>query len=180
MFCEVYLEIMRFYFLLYSAILFSISLQGQSWVSEHVMSADSTIDISVDHTVDDIAWLSGYWVGTGLGGEVEELWSKPKNGKMICAFRFDDGKDLVFTEHVTMTNTDKGVSMLVKHFSVDFTAWEEPAEFVEFPLIKPDGTSAYYDGCTIIRTDDHLEIYVMIDHDGVVSEEQFSYDLKKL
>jgi len=171
---------MRFYFLLYSALLFSISLKGQIWASEHVMSADSTIEISVDHTVEDIAWLSGYWVGTGLGGDVEELWSKPKNGKMICAFRFDDGEDLVFTEHVTMTNTDMGVSMLVKHFSADFTAWEEPAEFVEFPLIKLEGTSAYYNGCTIIRTDDHLDIYVMIDQDGQVSEEQFSYDLMNL
>jgi len=139
---------MRFYFLLYSALLFSISLKGQIWASEHVMSADSTIEISVDHTVEDIAWLSGYWVGTGLGGDVEELWSKPKNGKMICAFRFDDGEDLVFTEHVTMTNTDMA--------------------------------SAYYNGCTIIRTDDHLDIYVMIDQDGQVSEEQFSYDLMNL
>ena len=68
----------------------------------------------------------------------------------------------------------------MKLFSADFTAWEEIAEFVEFPLIKFEGTSAYYNGCTIIRTDDHLDIYVMIEQDGVVSEELFSYDLKKL
>ena len=166
--------------MLYSAILFSISLQGQSWASDHVMSADSTIELSVDHTVEDISWLSGYWVGTGLGGDVEELWSKPKNGQMICAIRYDNGEELIFTEHVTMTDTDRGLSMLVKHFSADFAAWEEAKEHVEFPLIKIVGTTAYFDGCTIIRTDDHLDIYVMIDHDGVVSEEQFSYDLMKL
>jgi len=168
---------MRFYFLLSSAIFFCLSLKGQSWVSEHIMAVDSTIELSVDHTVDDMAWLSGYWVGTGLGGDVEELWSKPKNGKMVCAFRYDNGDKLVFSEHVTMINTERGISMLVKHFSSDFTAWEEAADYVEFPLIKLDGTSAYYDGCTIIRTDDHLDIYVTIEHDSVASEEQFSYEL---
>lgn len=155
-----------------------MSLTGQSWASDHVMTADTSTALSADHTVDDLAWLSGYWVGTGLGGDVEELWSAPKNGKMVCAFRYDAGNQLVFTEHVTMTNTDAGVSMLVKHFSEDFTSWEESAEYVDFPLIKIEGTTAYFDGCTISRSEDHLDIYVMIEQDGIASEEAFSYDLK--
>lgn len=170
---------MRTCFLLYIVLLFSVSLTSQTWVSEHVMSTDSSSELSVDHTVNDFAWLSGYWVGTGLGGEVEELWSRPKNGKMVCAFRYDAGDELVFTEHVTMTNTAAGVSMLVKHFSADFSSWEESAECVEFPLIKLEGTAAYFDGCTIRRTSHHLDIYVMIEQDGVVSEKSFSYDIRE-
>ena len=170
---------MRIYFFLFAFTGISVSLTGQSWVSDHVMTADTSSTQSLDQTVDDLAWLSGYWVGTGLGGDVEELWSRPKNGKMVCAFRYDAGDQLVFTEHVTMTNTKSGVSMLVKHFSADFTSWEESAEYVDFPLIKIEGTTAYFDGCTISRDEDHLDIYVMIEQDGVASEEAFSYNLRE-
>ena len=44
---------------------------------------------------------------------------------MYCVFRYDSGTEFVFSEHVTMTKTDKSVSMLVKHFSADFHAWED-------------------------------------------------------
>ena len=144
------------------------------------MSVDSNFEPDKDYTVNDIAWLSGYWVGEGLGGHVEELWSKPNNGKMICAFRYDNGEEMIFSEHVTMTNTDKGISMLVKHFSADFSAWEDKAEFVEFPLIKIDQQTAYFNGCTFVREGDHLNIYVLIGEDGESNEELFSYDLTDL
>ena len=172
--------IKQFILLLSFSIIAALSVSAQSWASEHVMTVDSTTVLQVDHTVEDMAWLSGYWLGEGLGGHVEELWSKPKKGKMVSAFRYDNGTDLVFTEHVTMTNTDNALSMLVKHFSADFTGWEESADYIEFPLIKIEGSKAYFDGCTIVRTDDHLGIYVMIEQDGVVTEELFSYDLTEL
>ncbi len=151
---------------------------GQYFVTDHVMATDSTTEVSKGYTVQDMAWISGYWVGEGLGGQVEEIWSKPKNGKMVCAFRFDMDGALVFSEHVIMTDKEEGISMLVKHFSSDFKAWESKEEYVEFPIISIDGHTAYFNGCTFIRHGNHLDIYVLIGHDGVNKEERFSYDLK--
>ena len=79
---------MRYLILLFFTSTGYISLNAQSFITEHVMSVDSNFEPDKDYTVNDIAWLSGYWVGEGLGGNVEELWSKPQNGKMLCAFRF--------------------------------------------------------------------------------------------
>jgi len=166
--------------LLFILMISLVVLHGQSFVSEHIMSVDSNYMPSIDYSVKDVAWISGYWVGEGLGGHVEELWSNPRNGKMICAFRYDNGEEMIFSEHVTMTNTDKGISMLVKHFSADFSAWEEKEEYVEFPIIKIDGQTAYFNGCTFVREGDHLNIYVLIGEDGSSKEELFSYDLSEL
>ena len=155
-----------------------ISMMGYSLVTEHIMSVDSTYVPSSKYTVEDMSWIAGYWVGQGLGGEVQELWSEPKNGKMFCAFRFDMDGELGFSEHVTMTNTEKGISMWVKHFSADFSAWEDKSEYVEFPIIKIEGQTAYFNGCTFERDGDHLNIYVLIGQDGINTEELFSYDLR--
>lgn len=151
----------------------------QEWASDHIMTVDSTFEFDTTLQVDELSWISGYWVGTGLGGEVEEIWSTPKNGKMYCVFRYDSGEEFVFSEHVTLTSTEKGVSMLVKHFSADFHAWEEKEEYVNFPLIKIMGQKAFFDGCTFERVNNELKIYVSISHDGVVTEELFHYRLKE-
>ena len=77
----------------------SDELDAQYFETANVMSSDSSYVPSMMYTVDDIAWLAGYWVGDGLGGKVEELWSKPKNGKMLCAFRYDNAESFIFSRH---------------------------------------------------------------------------------
>ncbi len=158
---------------------FPVFLFGQTWTSDHIMTVDSTFTWDTTYTVDQLDWISGYWVGEGLGGDVEEIWSIPKNGKMFCVFRYDSGADFVFSEHVTMTQTERGLSMLVKHFSADFHAWEEKDQFIDFPLIKIEPNRAYFDGCSFIREDNELKIYVSIEHQGEVKEELFHYHLRE-
>src|SRR5262245_29835909 len=46
----------------------------------------------------DLAWLSGRWLGAGLGGTTEEVWAPPVGDQMIGMFRLvKDGK-IVFSE----------------------------------------------------------------------------------
>lgn len=158
--------------------IFSIVLYSQEYVSEHIMSVDSTYSFDTTYSVQNLAWISGYWIGEGLGGEVEEVWSAPKNGQMLCLFRYDAGAEMIFSEHCSMVNTSDGVKFRVRHFNADFTAWEDKEAFVEFPLISMEGQTAYFDGCTIIREGSNLKIYVYIEHDGSAQEELFEYQLK--
>ena len=35
-------------------------------------------------TIADAAWLEGRWVGEGLGGQAEEVWSPAAGGQVSC------------------------------------------------------------------------------------------------
>lgn len=41
-----------------------------------------------------VAWLTGYWIGEGLGGTIEDVWLPPRGGVLLGAFRLQkaDGK----------------------------------------------------------------------------------------
>lgn len=74
----------------------------------------------------DIAWLAGYWVGEGLGGEVEDVWLPPKAGVLLGAFRLHrkDGKP-GFYELFAIEEVDDTLQFVVKHFHPDWVGWEE-------------------------------------------------------
>jgi hypothetical protein len=128
-------------------------------------------------TLADVAWITGHWRGTGLGGEAEEIWSAPKAGAMMCAFRvIKDGKPWFY--EITLIAEDKGSLVLrVKHFNADLTGWEEKAVVQNFPLVKVETNAVYFDGITYRRrADGGMDVYVSIHHrDGTVSEGQFRY-----
>jgi hypothetical protein len=64
----------------------------------------------------------------------------------------------------------------VKHFEPDFSAWEDKAEFVAFPLVKMTDDTVYFEGLTIRRdSPDQITIFLVLNHEGEVSEEQLTY-----
>lgn len=163
----------RIYFI--ALFLWASLAAAQTKLTEHIYTRDSLTDNPLTYSLNDMAWLSGSWKGEGLGGEVEEIWSSPKNGQMIGLFRYDSSGEMGFSEHCVITQTPNGIMFKVRHFSGDFIAWEDKEKFVEFPLIKITDQTAYYEGCTFIRDGDVLKIYVFIESDGVGREELFLY-----
>lgn len=148
---------------------------GQTFISDHILSADSS-QYNMTQTVDDLSWMAGSWLGTGFGGRVEEIWSAPINGHMVGLCRYDMDGELVFTEHCTISDTPGGVRFRIKHFSADFKGWESSEEYIDFPLIKIEGQTAYFNGATVARTEDTLRMYVWIElDDGSASEQLFEY-----
>ncbi len=143
------------------------------------MSVDSSYVYPTDITVDQLNWIAGSWIGEGLGGQCEEIWSPPKNGHMLCLFRFDQEGELVFSEHCSISEQEDGIHYRVRHFSADFSAWEDEETYVDFPLIRLDGQTAYFEGATINRTEDTLTIYVMIDSKDGAHEVPFVYELRE-
>jgi len=128
--------------------------------------------------IGDLAWIQGRWVGEGLGGTVEEIWSPPLGDSMLGMFRLVKNGKVVFSEHCAIVETEGGLLLRVKHFDTNFKGWEEKDVSVKFPLVKLTPTEANFDGLTIRKKDaDTLLMYVAIKNKktGAVREEEFRY-----
>ena len=74
----------------------------------------------------DAAWLQGYWAGTGMGGEAEDVWLPAKAGVMLGAFRLmKAGGKPAFYELFAIEEADDSLVFIVKHFNPDWVGWEE-------------------------------------------------------
>ncbi len=87
-------------------------------------------------TLDDASWLVGSWTGTAFGQTFEQVWNAPSAGSMIGLFKLYDDDGVSFYELLQLTTQDDTLSLKVKHFNADFTAWEDKADYVDFRLVK--------------------------------------------
>ena len=124
-------------------------------------------------TLEDANWLVGSWSGTAFGQQFEEVWSPPSAGSMVGTFKLFDGDEIQFYELLLMTVEDGSLSLKVKHFNADFTAWEDKADFVDFRLVKKAENELHFSGISFYRRDaDHIDGYiVMRDKDGIKEHE---------
>jgi hypothetical protein len=128
-------------------------------------------------SISDMEWLAGTWKGDGLGGDSEEIWSRPKGGIMMGMYRMTKAEKPVFYELLALSESDGSLLMRLKHFNPDFTGWEEKDKTVDFRYIKKDGKRIYFEGMTFepVGTD-ALNVYLAIrQKDGKVEEAVFKY-----
>jgi hypothetical protein len=126
-------------------------------------------------TLADMAWLEGHWVGEGLGGVSEEIWSPARGGTMMGMYRLlKDGKP-VFYEFLMLVEENGTLAMKLKHFNPDFSGWEEKTGFVTFKLVAVEPRAVHFSGLSFHREgDDELRIYLRLrDKDGKTREELF-------
>jgi hypothetical protein len=128
------------------------------------------------HSVDELSWIAGHWRGEGLGGECEEIWSAPSAGTMMGTFRLMKDGDIVFYEFMVLTREADGIVMKLKHFTPELSGWEEKDDMVRFPLESLEPNRASFEGLTMVRTGDELEVVVVLHgDDGSVREEPFRF-----
>jgi hypothetical protein len=128
--------------------------------------------------ITNIGWMAGHWVGTGLGGVTEEIWSPPNGGSMMGVFRvMKDGK-VMFYEICIFVEEKNSLVLKLKHFNGDLTGWEEKAVVREFPLVKITENAAYFSGITFRKNKDgSMESFVLVGRrDGTQGEEGFRYE----
>lgn len=116
-------------------------------------------------TIDQIAWLSGSWQGTGLGGESHEAWLPPTNGQMAGVFHLSNNDELQFYEILQFVERDGSLVLRLKHFNADLSGWEDNSSesAVEFPLVALEESAAYFSGLTYERVgEDGLLIYLRL------------------
>jgi hypothetical protein len=127
-------------------------------------------------TVSDASWLVGRWVGEGLGGHAEEIWSPGKNGRMVGHFQFTDGSQPDFYELMLIDEQAGGLRLRVKHFNADFTAWEDKGEWHSFDPVSVSPNLLKFDGLTIARDGDGMTSTVTVKgSDGVVRDISFRF-----
>lgn len=113
-----------------------------------------------------MSWLAGHWVGEGLGGWNETLWSPPRAGSMMGVYRHIRDGRVVFYEFLTLTMHGDTLVKALKHFDADMRGWEEPTQSVRFPLIRVEPDGIVFDGMTYRRGGpDRMEITVMLGPD---------------
>lgn len=125
-------------------------------------------------SIDDFAWLSGDWLGTGFGDLSAETWQPPQGGSMLGLFRQHSDSKPMFYEFMLLLETEGTVELRLKHFSPDGKGWEERDKFLSFKLVSVEKNAAYFEGLTYRRTGDRLDIYLALKgDDGSVKEHVF-------
>ncbi|OOG78098.1 DUF6265 family protein [Algoriphagus sp. A40] len=130
--------------------------------------------------VEDLAWLVGFWSGSGLGGECEEVWMPAKDGHMIGTFRFWNEGKLVFSEFMNIVQEGDTFSMKLKHFNPDLTGLEDKEEWTTFRLVEVGENTVWFHGLTLERKGDELVIYLALSEKGEQRIEEFRFMRKEL
>ena len=148
---------------------------AQSQRTEHTFQLDDP-DSRPAATLDDVSWLVGNWSGEAFGNTFEEGWNPPSAGSMIGFFKLMDGDKVVFYELLLLVEEEGSLSLKVKHFNPDFTAWEEKADYVTFRYIKSDDNAVHFSGISFYRVDDANMIgYIVFRNGNEIREEKLVY-----
>ena len=75
-------------------------------------------------TIAAAAWLEGHWLGDGLGGVSEEVWSPPRGGVMMGMYRSLKQDKASFYEFLMLVEENGTLVMKLKHFNPDFSGWD--------------------------------------------------------
>jgi hypothetical protein len=127
--------------------------------------------------IQDFAFLTGRWMGPGLGGETEELWSSPAAGTMAGTFRLIESGKVAFYEFFALEEHEGSVALRLKHFypGPGLRGWEERDRDTSFRLVRVEDGKAWFHGLTYLREGpDTLVIYLALrGADQVLREEVF-------
>lgn len=127
-------------------------------------------------TIDEASWIAGYWKGSAMGGVVEEIWSEPLSGTMMCTFKFAQNDKIIFYELETISEKEGSLLLQIKHFNADLTGWEEKGESVDFRLVKITPDKLFFDGLTFEKvSENEMNVYVVIEDEGSAEEVKFNY-----
>jgi hypothetical protein len=128
-------------------------------------------------TLEDAAWLAGSWTGTAFGKKFEENWNAPSAGSMVGLFKLFDDEGVSFYEILLLTVDEGSLSLKVKHFNADFTAWEEKGDFVNFKLVKLEDDALHFGGISFYRRDaNNIDGYIVMKNGEAVTEHHLKYE----
>lgn len=143
-----------------------VALVAQAPLTENTLRADGSTPPPAA-SIDDVAWLTGRWSGEGLGSIAEETWLPPAGDAMAGVFRLVGEDGVQFYEVVTVREVAGSLLLQLKHFGPDLVGWEESDETVDFPLVKRNETTLWFEGLTMKRVStEEMHIWVALGSEG--------------
>ncbi len=148
---------------------------AQSKLTEHTLALDNPAQAG-NASISQLDWLSGRWIGQGLGGRVEENWSPSQGGAMVATFQVFKDSQPQFYELCLIATQGKSLVYKVKHFNPDLTGWEEKQDFVSFPLVRMEPGKAFFQGLTLELQGNAYTCYVAFKQkNGTYREEVLTF-----
>lgn len=115
-------------------------------------------------SVGDVSWLAGRWVGEGLGGKLEEVWSPPAAGQMIGHFSLIGARGPMVHEFMMIDAADGRLRLRIKHFGADLIGWEAKDSWHAFAFVSVGRNELLMDGIEYrLLAPDQLEIRLTLD-----------------
>lgn len=158
-----------------SIILWSAMVSSAEHRTEHTFKLSEN-EARPAATLADAHWLVGSWEGTAFGQRFEEVWNAASAGSMVGMFKLINGEEVNFYEILLLEEVEGSLSLKVKHFSRDFVAWEEKADFVDFRLVKLEANALHFGGISFYRRDDdNIDGYIVMRDGENVREHHLVY-----
>ena len=127
-------------------------------------------------TLEDAGFLVGSWAGTAFGVKFESVWNAPSTGSMVGLFKLFDDDEIAFYELLLLTVEGGTLSLKVKHFSANFSAWEERDEYIDFRLVAKEDNALHFRGLSFYRrSDDEMDGYIVMHNDDGITEHELKY-----
>lgn len=125
----------------------------------------------------DAAWLSGRWVGEGMGGTFQQAMSDPAQGRILGYFTLVQGEKVIFHQLILLVEHEGSLTLKVKHFTPDFVGWEDKEKALEFPLISASPDTLAFRAMIFRRTGpDTMTLTIrMTSRDGTGRDEVLRY-----
>jgi hypothetical protein len=99
---------------------------------------------------------------------------------MLGHFRLLRDGEPQFYELLILTEDAEGLALKVKHFSPEFSAWEEKDDAIRFAFESLEGQRARFSGLTLERDGERLRIEVKFrNEDGTTRWEPFDFTLRR-
>lgn len=151
------------------------SALAQSQRTEHTFQLDDPENRPAA-TLDNVAWLVGNWSGEAFGASFEAHWNPPTAGSMVGIFKLMDVGEVSFYELLLLVEEEGSLSLKVKHFGPDFTAWEDKEDYITFRYVMSDDDAVHFSGISFYRVDDDNMVgYIVFRNGEEVREEQLVY-----
>ncbi len=151
------------------------SVHAQPPRTEHTYKLDDA-ESRPPATLENVSWLVGSWSGEAFGSTFEEVWNPPSAGSMIGLWKLLNDGQVVFYEIMLIVEEEGSLSLKVKHFNADFTAWEDKEDYVRFRFVKYETDAVHFEGLSFYRIDENtMHAFIVMKHEGNVREEKMVY-----
>lgn len=158
-----------------AVVLLAFPAFAQSARTEHTFKLDDP-ESRPTATLDDVSWLVGSWQGEAFGGTFEEVWNAPSAGSMVGLFKLMQGDEVAFYEILLLIEEEGTLNLKVKHFSADFTAWEDKEDHVNFRFVKAEEDAVHFSGISFYRvSESEMHAWLVMRSGETVREEKLVY-----